>query len=215
MKLYFLLCLISLCHAGLDSAASQKLIPAVESGFPTLTSTDLSNYDGEAECIADRARLRYFGYPQGTYIHHCKCWTADLQPGSPNFREDWFEVNLWEPKLVTEVAVQGCTEFQGQYVSAFKIAYTLNGQDWLWIGHRNRWREFKGMHHAASVVRTQIDQPFKARKVRFFPTKCETLQQEVPICTMRFEVYFQDLPTEFQALMAKPKVYQRLTNDLP
>jgi hypothetical protein len=75
------------------------------------------------------------------------------------------------------------------------------------------------------VVRTPVDIPFKARKVRVYPTKCEaedvinnnafnaTLNTQ--ICFMRFEVFVQPVPTDFEALMKKPKIYQEITNGLP
>ena len=99
-----------------------NVIPAVEKGYPVRTSTKLPGYNGKAACIADKARLKYFKYPDGRYIMHCDCWTPNLQPTRGiSVREDWIEVNLWEPKLVREVVVQGCTDFEKQWVSAFKV----------------------------------------------------------------------------------------------
>lgn len=60
-----------------------------------------------------------------------------------HFREDWIEVNLWEPKLVREVVVQGCTDFERRWVSSFKVQYTYDGLVWTWLGQRNRGTEFK------------------------------------------------------------------------
>ena len=160
------------------------------------TSTKLPGYDGKAACIADKARLKYFKYPDGRYIMHCDCWTPNLQPArGTSVREDWIEVNLWEPKLVREVVVQGCTDFEKQWVAAFKVQYTYDGLVWHWLGHRNKGTEFKGAHRGSSVVRTPVDIPFKARKVRVYPTRCIAEDGVVPTCAMRFEVFMQEVPT--------------------
>ena len=85
---------------------NNNVIPAVEKGFPVRTSTKLRGYNGKQECIEDKARLKYFKYPDGRYIMHCDCWTPALQPQRMiSLREDWIEVNFWEPKLVREVVV--------------------------------------------------------------------------------------------------------------
>ena len=55
-----------------------NVIPAVERGFPVRMSTKLRGYNGKPACIADKARLKYFKYPDGRYIMHCDCWTPAL-----------------------------------------------------------------------------------------------------------------------------------------
>ncbi len=69
------------------------------------------------------------------------------------------------------------------------MAYTLDGQKWLWVGSQNRWREFRGAHHGAQIVRRPIDIPFPAKKVRVFPIRCESEYGVVPRCAMRVEVF--------------------------
>jgi hypothetical protein len=49
------------------------------------------------------------------------------QPPAPHFREDFIEIRLFEPKLVKEIALQGCTSFEKMWVSLFKVAYTIDG----------------------------------------------------------------------------------------
>ena len=98
---------------SLVKCAATNLKAAVLSGFPLTTSTDFPGYDGTALCIADRTRLNYFNYPSADYpIKHCKCWMPMNQPEAPHFREDWIQVELFKPKLIKEVAVAGCTEFE-------------------------------------------------------------------------------------------------------
>ena len=133
-----------------------NVIPAVEKGFPVRHSTKnaAEMINGKKECILDKARLKYFEFPDGRYIKHCDCWKPMLQPNltsriqgmgnfTKHFREDWIEVNLWEPKLVREVVVQGCTDFERRWVSSFKVQYTYDGLVWTWLGQRNRGTEFK------------------------------------------------------------------------
>lgn len=193
----------------------QGLVPAVERGYPTRTTTDMPGYNGTAACIADRGRLQYFGTPKGFFIRHCNCWMPGYQPTAPHFREDYLEVRLYSPKRVKELAVQGCTSFEKMWVSLFKVAYTVDGQNWRWVGRNNHWTEFKGMHHAAAVVRQTLDIPLAASKVRFFPLRCESEAGTVPTCAFRVEVFFAEIATPFQDLMAQPKLYQAETNGLP
>ena len=100
-------------------------------------------------------------------------------------------------KLVLEVAMQGCTEYEEQWVSSFKVQYTVDDENWTWVGSQNRWKEFKGRHHGAGVLRQPVNIPFQATKVRFYPIKCEAQYGVTPACAMRFEVYFADVPTAF------------------
>ena len=138
-----ILILTSLLHLSLQATLDldNNVIPAVLKGFPVRTSTNLPGYNGKPACIADKARLKYFKYPDGRYITHCDCWTPNLQPSRGiSVREDWIEVNLWEPKLVREVVVQGCTDYERQWVSAFKVQYTYDGLKWQRARQRNKGR---------------------------------------------------------------------------
>ena len=71
----------------------------------------------------------------------------------------------------------------------------------MWLGQRNRGTEYKALHRGGTVIRTPVDIPFKARKVRIYPTRYEAEDRDLNtvdpysdiknyhISLMRFEVF--------------------------
>ncbi|XP_066557690.1 lactadherin isoform X2 [Amia ocellicauda] len=94
-------------------------------------------------------------------------WTA-----LSNNRSEWLQVDLQSPKRVTAIITQGAKDFGNvQFVSAFKLAYSDDGQSWtVYKDDKTRAEKvFQGNIDNNIHKKNQIEPPIFARFVRFLP----------------------------------------------
>ncbi|CDW82599.1 UNKNOWN [Stylonychia lemnae] len=145
-------------------------IAAVASGFPVTASSEW-----EANHSAQRARLNYSNAREGS-----TCWCA-----GHNDLNQWIQVCLIIPRLVTGLAIQGRgSQSDLQWVLKYKLMYSNDGINWQ--DHENG-KEHDGTNSPDSINNKHFKEPFIATTVRIVPTEWHGH------ISMRFEVYFNDL----------------------
>ncbi|CDW91374.1 galactose-binding domain-containing protein [Stylonychia lemnae] len=142
-------------------------VAAVASGFPLSASSE----DDPSHSV-HRAMINYNKVREGA-----STWCA-----AENDTNQWVQVCLIQPKLVTGVALQG-RQNATQWVTRFKVMYSLDGS--TWTNHENG-QEFEGSMDQNTVVEVKFKESFVARSVRIVP-----IQWHEHI-SMSFEVYFME-----------------------
>ena len=78
---------------------------------------------------------------------------------------EWIQVSSWEPSMWTDIIIQGQGD-RNQWVTSFKVAYTLNGHEWQLADNG---KIYQGSFNRSSKRRITFDNPILARAVRIFP----------------------------------------------
>ncbi|XP_060784088.1 milk fat globule EGF and factor V/VIII domain containing b [Neoarius graeffei] len=110
-------------------------------------------------------------------------WTA-----ATNDRSEWLQVDLLSPKRITGIVTQGAKDFGSvQFVSAYKVAYSDNGQNWTVVkdDKKNTDKIFPGNSDNNVHKKNVFDPPFYARFVRVLPWEWHeriTLRMELLGC---------------------------------
>ncbi|KAG7473924.1 hypothetical protein MATL_G00100890 [Megalops atlanticus] len=89
-----------------------------------------------------------------------------------NERTEWLQVDLETPKRVTGIITQGAKDFGVvQFVSAYKVAYSDDGQSWSVVKDENTRTDkvFEGNSDNNVHKRNVFEPPFYARYVRVIP----------------------------------------------
>ncbi|XP_051500568.1 lactadherin-like isoform X1 [Myxocyprinus asiaticus] len=110
-------------------------------------------------------------------------WTA-----ASNNRSEWFQLDLEKPKRITGIITQGAKDFGiVQFVSAFKIAYSDDGQSWSIVKDQitNTDKIFQGNTDNNTHKKNLFESSFFAQFVRFLPWEWHeriTLRMELLGC---------------------------------
>ncbi|KAI7814821.1 milk fat globule EGF and factor V/VIII domain containing a [Triplophysa rosa] len=105
-----------------------------------------------------------------------------------NNRSEWLQLDLEKPKRITGIITQGAKDFGiVQFVSAFKIAYSDDGQSWNIVQDQTSGRDkiFQGNIDNNTQQKNLFEPPFFARFVRFLPWEWHeriTLRMELLGC---------------------------------
>ncbi|XP_071400814.1 lactadherin-like isoform X1 [Centroberyx affinis] len=93
-------------------------------------------------------------------------WTA-----ATTNRSEWLQVDLESPKRITGIVTQGAKDFGSvQFVSAFKIAHSDDGQSWTLVkDETNMDKIFPGNGDNNVHKKNIFEPPFYARYVRVLP----------------------------------------------
>ncbi|KAG5274102.1 hypothetical protein AALO_G00159210 [Alosa alosa] len=94
-------------------------------------------------------------------------WSA-----ASNSRSEWLQVDLKSPKRITGIITQGAKDFGSvQFVSAFKVTYSSDGQSWTVIKDErtNDDKIFPGNSDNNVHKKNVFEPPFYARFVRVLP----------------------------------------------
>ncbi|CAB1331715.1 unnamed protein product, partial [Coregonus sp. 'balchen'] len=94
-------------------------------------------------------------------------WTADTTK-----RSEWLQVDLESPKRITGIITQGAKDFGAvQFVSAFKVAYSDDGQFWSIVKDdvTSTDKIFPGNSDNNVHKKNLFEPPFYARFVRILP----------------------------------------------
>ncbi|ROL43606.1 EGF-like repeat and discoidin I-like domain-containing protein 3 [Anabarilius grahami] len=89
-----------------------------------------------------------------------------------NSRSEWLQLDLENPKRITGIITQGAKDFGVvQFVSAFKLAYSDDGQTWSIVKDQIRRTDkiFQGNSDNNTYKKNLFEPPFFARFVRFLP----------------------------------------------
>ncbi|KAF7707538.1 milk fat globule EGF and factor V/VIII domain containing b isoform X1 [Silurus meridionalis] len=110
-------------------------------------------------------------------------WTA-----ATTSRSEWLQVDLISPKRITGIITQGAKDFGSvQFVSAYKVAYSNNGQNWTVVQDDKKHVDkiFPGNSDNNVHKKNVFDPPFYARFVRVLPWEWHeriTLRMELLGC---------------------------------
>ncbi|XP_065145308.1 milk fat globule EGF and factor V/VIII domain containing a [Paramisgurnus dabryanus] len=105
-----------------------------------------------------------------------------------NTRSEWLQLDLEKPKRITAIITQGAKDFGVvQFVSAFKIAYSDDGQSWNIIQDQTTKKDkiFQGNIDNNTPKKNLFEPPFFAQFVRFLPWEWHeriTLRMELLGC---------------------------------
>ncbi|XP_036440212.1 milk fat globule EGF and factor V/VIII domain containing a [Colossoma macropomum] len=143
--------------------------------------------------ISASSVFRTWGIDAFTWLPHfarldkqgkTNAWSADF-----NDRSDWLQVDLEKPKRITGIITQGAKDFGVvQFVSAFKVAYSDDGQSWTVIKEQQSNKTdkvFPGNIDNNTHKKNLFEPPFIARFVRFLPWEWHeriTLRMELLGC---------------------------------
>ncbi|XP_020637374.3 lactadherin isoform X1 [Pogona vitticeps] len=89
-----------------------------------------------------------------------------------NKQDEWLQIDLRQQKKLTGIITQGARDFGHiQYVGAYKVAYSNDGNSWtLYKDSRtNSTKIFEGNHDNNSHKKNVFDTPFYARFLRILP----------------------------------------------
>ncbi|CDW83241.1 galactose-binding domain-containing protein [Stylonychia lemnae] len=143
-------------------------VAAVASGFPVSASSEHDPGHSVHRCIINVNNAR----------EGATTWCAGA-----NDTQQWIQVCLITPKLVTSVALQGRGQGCDQWVTRYRIMYSIDGINWK---YHEQGQEYVGSMDSTTVVEQEFKEPFFARTVRIVPT-----QWHGHISTS-FEVYFME-----------------------
>jgi len=104
-------------------------------------------------------------------------WSA-----AANNKDQWIQVDLGSIVKVKAVATQGRHSWD-QWVTAYRIGYSLDGRNWSFYRQDGRDVMFDGNRDRNTTVRHDLTDPFPARYVRFYP---DSWHGHI---SMRFDVY--------------------------
>ncbi|XP_017313929.1 milk fat globule EGF and factor V/VIII domain containing a isoform X2 [Ictalurus punctatus] len=113
--------------------------------------------------------------------------TNAWSPASNN-RTEWLQLDLEKPKRITGIITQGAKDFGVvQFVSAFKIAFSDDGQSWSIVKDASSRADkiFQGNIDNNTHKKNLFEPPFLARFVRFLPWEWHeriTLRMELLGC---------------------------------
>ncbi|XP_026992700.1 milk fat globule EGF and factor V/VIII domain containing a [Tachysurus fulvidraco] len=163
-----------------------------------------SNAVGCSESLGMKSRLisdnqlsassafRTWGIDTFTWLPHYarldKLGKTNAWSPAINNRTEWLQLDLEKPKRITGIITQGAKDFGVvQFVSAFKIAYSDDGQSWSIVKDAtNRVDKiFQGNIDNNTHKKNLFEPPFFARFVRFLPWEWHeriTLRMELLGC---------------------------------
>ncbi|CDW88399.1 galactose-binding domain-containing protein [Stylonychia lemnae] len=148
--------------------ANKKIkVAAVASGYPISASSEF-----DPDHSINRAIINCNKFRTGP-----TAWGASFCD-----QNQWVQVCLIKPKIVTGVALQGRAN-EDQWVTWYKVMYSIDGINWF---YHESGKEYQGCYDRQTVIQHDFETPFKARSVRIVPTKWHG---HVSTC---FEVYFID-----------------------
>uniref|UniRef100_A0A7N5P1H5 Lactadherin-like n=1 Tax=Ailuropoda melanoleuca TaxID=9646 RepID=A0A7N5P1H5_AILME len=107
-------------------------------------------------------------------------WTSSNYDKNP-----WIQVNLLKKMRFSGVVTQGASRAgQTEYVRAYKVAYSLDGQEFEFYKDegQNQEKVFTGNADKYSTVTNMFNLPFTAQYFRIYPLVCRRA------CTLRFEL---------------------------
>jgi F5/8 type C domain/von Willebrand factor type A domain len=96
---------------------------------------------------------------------------------------EWLQIDLSGEKLIFTVATKGRVQNYQQWVTSYKLAYSLDGSTWLDYKVGDAEVVFTGNIDMQTEVRNDLKVPVTARYVRFYPLTWELYP------TMRVEIY--------------------------
>ena len=105
-------------------------------------------------------------------------WSAGV-----NDANQWIQVDLGSEALVRAVGAKGRAKNYAQWVTSYKLSYSLDGIKWTYYQHDGSIVTFKGNSDGNTEIRNDLPAPVLARYVRFHPV---TWYGHI---TMRVEVY--------------------------
>ncbi|KAI8498233.1 hypothetical protein Bbelb_241770 [Branchiostoma belcheri] len=83
---------------------------------------------------------------------------------------EWLQVDLGEMKTVTGIIIQGRSWNADQWVTSYKLQYSVDGLSWITYASSNGSEEvFPGNTDSNTPVTNLLDSPTDARYVRFLP----------------------------------------------
>lgn len=148
----------------------------------------LSNTEGCSNALGMKSRLisdekltsssafRTWGLEAFTWLPNYarldKQGKTNAWAAATNNRSEWLQVDLDSPKRITGIITQGAKDFGVvQFVTAFKVAYSDDGQTWQVLKDPNdrTHKIFQGNIDNNTHKKNMFDPPFYARFVRFLP----------------------------------------------
>ncbi|XP_072019705.1 lactadherin-like [Amphiura filiformis] len=112
--------------------------------------------------------------------YHLGCWLA-----GKNDNNQWIQVNLMLPKLVTGLVTQGRPDVNyPRWVTQYQVQYGNDGRNWQYVMHaiRGNPKEFAGNSDYFTPVTRYFDSPVETTYIRIIPTQWHTR------ISMRFEI---------------------------
>ncbi|XP_072170354.1 uncharacterized protein [Diadema setosum] len=134
----------------------------IEDGRIALTSLSASSSYGRSNHDVAGSRLN-----QPQISGRVGSWSARV-----NNADQWIQVDLCSAFEVTGVITQGRHESStnfNQWVTSYKISYSIDGKDWTFVTDCNEDQVFQGNYDRNSPVQNSISPPVTARFFRLHP----------------------------------------------
>ncbi|XP_066512254.1 lactadherin-like [Hoplias malabaricus] len=142
--------------------------------------------------LSASSAFRTWGIDAFTWLPHYarldKQGKTNAWSAATNNRSEWLQLDLEKPKRITGIITQGAKDFGTvQFVSAFQIAYSNDGQSWTVVKDDNNKTDkiFQGNIDNNTHKKNLFEPPFFARYVRFLPWEWHeriTLRMELLGC---------------------------------